>query len=42
VVPLILQEDARRTLVNEAFTEYRWKGRTGFGIAEYLPQLGAS
>jgi hypothetical protein len=41
VVPLILQDGDDRTLVNEAFTAYRWKGRTGYGISEYLHQLGA-
>jgi hypothetical protein len=40
VVPLVLQEGAHRTLVNEAFTAYRWQGRTGYGISEYLHQLG--
>lgn len=40
VVPLVLQEGSHRTLVNEAFTTYRWKGRTGYGISEYLHQLG--
>jgi hypothetical protein len=40
VVPLILQEDLHRTQVNEAFTAYRWNGRTGYGISEYLHQLG--
>ena len=40
VVPLLLQEGDHRTLVNEAFTEYRWRDRTGFGISEYLHQLG--
>jgi len=40
VVPLILQDGDQRTLVNEALTAYRWKGRTGYGISEYLHQLG--
>jgi hypothetical protein len=40
VVPLVLQDGAHRTLVNEAFTAYRWEGRTGYGISEYLHQLG--
>ena len=39
VVPLTLKEGAHKTLVNEAFTEYRWKGRTGYGISEYLHQV---
>lgn len=39
VVPLTLKEGTHTTRVNEAFTEYRWKGRTGYGISEYLHQL---
>ena len=34
-----LRERGHSTLVNEALTEYRWKGRTGYGIAEYLHQM---
>jgi len=40
VVPLLLRDGDHRTLVNEAFTAYRWEGRTGYGISEYLHQLG--
>ena len=39
VVPLVRDEAGHRTLVNEAFTEYRWKNHIGYGIAEYLHQL---
>lgn len=39
VIPLHLESGDHRTLVNEALTEYRWDGRTGYGIAEYLHQL---
>jgi len=39
VIPLDLRERGHSTLVNEALTEYRWKGRTGYGIAEYLHQM---
>jgi hypothetical protein len=39
VVPLVLEEKGHRTLVNEAFTEYRWKNHIGYGISEYLHQL---
>jgi len=42
VVPLVLQDGEDRTLVNEAFTAYRWKGRAGYGISEYLHQLGTA
>jgi hypothetical protein len=41
VVPLVLEEGSHRTLVNEAFTAYRWEGRTGYGISEYLHQIGS-
>jgi hypothetical protein len=39
VIPLHLESGDRRTLVNEALTEYRWGDRAGYGIAEYLHQL---
>jgi len=39
VVPLVHEEKGRRTLINEAFTEYRWDGRTAYGISEYLHQV---
>jgi hypothetical protein len=38
VAPLRQRRDGRLTLVNEALTEYRWEGRTGTGISEYLVQ----
>jgi len=41
VVPLTLRDGAHRTRVNEALTEYTWQGRSGWGISEYLHQLGA-
>jgi hypothetical protein len=40
VVPLLLESDGHRTLVNEAMTAYRMGERTGYGISEYLHQLG--
>jgi len=40
VIPLHLESEGHRTLVNEALTEYRLEGRTGLGISEYLHQLG--
>jgi hypothetical protein len=40
VAPLRQRRDGRVTLVNEALTEYRWEGRTGIGISEYLLQRG--
>jgi hypothetical protein len=38
VAPLRQRRGGRLTLVNEALTEYRWEGRTGTGISEYLVQ----
>lgn len=38
VAPLRQRRDGRLTLVNEALTEYRWEGRSGTGISEYLVQ----
>jgi hypothetical protein len=38
VAPLRQRRDGRLTLVNEALTRYRWEGRTGTGISEYLFQ----
>ncbi len=39
VVPLVHEEKGKRTLINEAFTEYRWEDQVGYGISEYLHQL---
>ncbi len=39
VVPLTLSEGEHQTRVNEAFASYRWAGREGLGIAEYLHQV---
>lgn len=39
VVPLTLSEGDHQTRVNEAFASYRWEGREGLGIAEYLHQV---
>ncbi|MEW6554292.1 MAG: hypothetical protein AB1384_08415 [Actinomycetota bacterium] len=40
VIPILLPSGEHTTLVNEALTEYRWGDRVGYGIAEYLHQLG--
>lgn len=40
VIPLDLSSRGHSTLVNEALAEYRLEGRTGYGIAEYLHQVG--
>lgn len=39
VVPLTLAEGEHRTRVNEGLASYRWEGREGLGIAEYLHQV---
>lgn len=39
VIPLHLESNGHRTLVNEAFAEYRLGDKVGYGIAEYLHQL---
>jgi hypothetical protein len=38
VAPLRQRRAGRLTLVNEGLTRYRWEGRTGTGISEYLFQ----
>lgn len=40
VIPILLESDGQRTLVNEALTEYRCGDKVGYGISEYLHQLG--
>jgi hypothetical protein len=41
VMPLPSERDGKKTLVNEGLTRWSYEGRTGYGIAEYLNQLGA-
>ena len=40
VAPLKLEAHGHKTLINEALTEYHFEGKTGYGISEYLHQLG--
>ena len=40
VIPLHLESGGHATLVNEALTEYSCEGMGGYGISEYLHQLG--
>jgi hypothetical protein len=40
-MPLPSERDGKKTLVNEGLTRWSYEGRTGYGIAEYLNQLGA-
>jgi hypothetical protein len=42
VAPLRQRRSGRLTLVNEGLTRYRWEGRTGTGISEYLFQAGTA
>ena len=41
VIPILLESEGHRTLVNEALTEYRCGDKVGYGISEYLHQLGS-
>ena len=36
---LLKHDGEKTTVVNEALTEYKWNGRTSFGISEYLHKL---
>ncbi len=40
IAPLRLDAQGHKTLINEALTEYHFEGETGFGISEYLHQVG--
>ncbi|MBU1671390.1 MAG: hypothetical protein KKF41_02090 [Actinobacteria bacterium] len=39
VIPLDLRSRGHSTVVNEGLARYRWEGREGYGIAEYLHQI---
>jgi len=39
VIPLDLRARGHNTIVNEGLARYRWEGREGYGIAEYLHQM---
>ncbi len=39
VIPLDLRSRGHATMVNEGLARYRWEGREGYGIAEYLHQM---
>ena len=41
VAPLQLESEGHWTQVNEALTEYHYGEKVGYGIAEYLHQLGS-
>jgi hypothetical protein len=39
LIPLRHRRDGRMTRISEGLTEYRWDGRTGHGLSEYLDQI---
>ena len=41
VAPHRTERDGRTTLLNEGLAQWHYDGRTGYGISEYLHQLGA-
>jgi hypothetical protein len=41
VIPLDLRSRGHATMVYEALAEYKWEGRSDYGIAEYLHQMGS-
>lgn len=41
LIPLRHRREGRMTRIGEGLTEYRWEGRTGYGLSEYLDQIDA-
>ena len=39
LIPLRHRRDGELTRIGEGLTEYRWEGRTGYGLSEYLDQV---
>jgi hypothetical protein len=39
LIPLRHRRDGLMTRIGEGLTEYRWEGRTGYGLSEYLDQI---
>jgi len=39
LIPLRHRRDGEMTRIGEGLTEYRWEGKTGYGLAEYLDQI---
>ena len=39
LIPLRHRRDGETTRIGEGLTEYRWDGKVGYGLAEYLDQL---
>ncbi len=38
-IPLRNRREGRVTRIGEGLTEYRWEGKTGYGLSEYLDQI---
>ena len=39
LIPLRHRREGRVTRISEGLTEYRWDGRTGYGLSEYLDRI---
>ena len=39
MIPLRNRRDGRTTRIAEGMTEWRYQGRTGYGLSEYLDQI---
>jgi hypothetical protein len=39
LIPLRNRRGGHTTRISEGLTEWRWEGRTGYGLSEYLDQL---
>lgn len=39
LIPLRNRRDGEVTRIGEGMTEYRWEGKTGYGLSEYLDQI---
>ena len=39
LIPLRHRRDGELTRIGEGLTEYRWEGKTGYGLSEYLDQV---
>ena len=40
LIPLRHRRGSQTTRIGEGLTEYRWEGKVGYGLSEYLDQLG--
>jgi hypothetical protein len=39
LIPLRHRREGETTRIGEGLTEYRWDGKVGYGLSEYLDQL---